>query len=72
LENNPTSSTLRFLNAVQPEIALFQVGYRNRYRHHFSHVATVMRKAVTSVFKGFVSRDVNWQQIHAEQTKYAA
>jgi competence protein ComEC len=22
-----------FLNAVKPDIALFQVGYRNRYRH---------------------------------------
>lgn len=28
-----TSSTPRFLNVVKPEIALFQVGYRNRYRH---------------------------------------
>lgn len=28
-----TSSTPAFLNAVAPEIALFQVGYRNRYRH---------------------------------------
>lgn len=28
-----TSSTLPFLEAVQPQIALFQVGYRNRYRH---------------------------------------
>jgi competence protein ComEC len=28
-----TSSTLPFLQAVQPEIALFQIGYRNRYRH---------------------------------------
>lgn len=28
-----TSSTLEFLQAVQPELALFQVGYRNRYRH---------------------------------------
>ncbi len=28
-----TSSTLAFLQAVQPQIALFQVGYRNRYRH---------------------------------------
>lgn len=28
-----TSSTPRFLSAVKPDIALFQVGYRNRYRH---------------------------------------
>ncbi len=28
-----TSSTLPFLRAVNPQIALFQVGYRNRYRH---------------------------------------
>jgi competence protein ComEC len=28
-----TSSTPAFLRAVQPEIAIFQVGYRNRYRH---------------------------------------
>ncbi len=28
-----TSSTPAFLQAVQPELALFQVGYRNRYRH---------------------------------------
>lgn len=28
-----TSSTPAFLNAVDPELALFQVGYRNRYRH---------------------------------------
>ncbi len=28
-----TSSTEAFLQAVQPELAVFQVGYRNRYRH---------------------------------------
>ncbi|SHG96436.1 DNA internalization-related competence protein ComEC/Rec2 [Massilia sp. CF038] len=28
-----TSSTLAFLQAVQPRVALFQVGYRNRYHH---------------------------------------
>jgi len=28
-----TSSTPEFLSAVSPQLALFQVGYRNRYRH---------------------------------------
>jgi competence protein ComEC len=28
-----TSSTETFLDAVQPSLAVFQVGYRNRYRH---------------------------------------
>ena len=28
-----TSSTPAFLNAVRPEVAIFQVGYRNRFRH---------------------------------------
>ena len=28
-----TSSTLPFLMAVQPKLAIFQFGYRNRYRH---------------------------------------
>jgi competence protein ComEC len=28
-----TSSTLPFLSAVDPDIGLFQIGYRNRYRH---------------------------------------
>ncbi len=28
-----TSSTVAFLRAVQPSLGIFQVGYRNRYRH---------------------------------------
>lgn len=28
-----TSSTLPFLHAVDPQVAIFQVGYRNRYHH---------------------------------------
>jgi beta-lactamase superfamily II metal-dependent hydrolase len=67
-----TSSTLRFLNAVQPEIALFQVGYRNRYRHHISHAATVLPMHKGLVFNGFNSPGANWQQIRAERPKYAA
>ncbi|MEO8170686.1 MAG: DNA internalization-related competence protein ComEC/Rec2, partial [Oxalobacteraceae bacterium] len=33
-----TSSTVAFLDAVRPDLALFQVGYRNRYRHPKSEV----------------------------------
>ncbi|WP_317202076.1 DNA internalization-related competence protein ComEC/Rec2 [Janthinobacterium sp.] len=33
-----TSSTVPFLLAVRPELALFQVGYRNRYHHPKSEV----------------------------------
>ena len=33
-----TSSTLPFLQAVKPQIAIFQVGYRNRFRHPKSEV----------------------------------
>lgn len=28
-----TSSTAAFLAAVEPRLGIFQVGYRNRYRH---------------------------------------
>jgi competence protein ComEC len=28
-----TSSTAAFLQAVEPRVGIFQVGYRNRYRH---------------------------------------
>jgi competence protein ComEC len=28
-----TSSTLAFLEAVRPQLAVFQVGHRNRYHH---------------------------------------
>ncbi|TAM53641.1 MAG: DNA internalization-related competence protein ComEC/Rec2 [Paraburkholderia sp.] len=33
-----TSSTEPFLDSVQPRIAVFQVGYRNRFRHPHPHV----------------------------------
>ena len=37
-----TSSTLAFLQAVAPEIALFQLGYHNRYHHPKPEVLTVL------------------------------
>ena len=33
MEKSPTSSTQAFLNAVDPGLAIFQVGHRNRYKH---------------------------------------
>ena len=39
-----TSSTLAFLEAVDPQLALFQVGYRNRYRHPKAEVVERYRK----------------------------
>lgn len=33
MEKSATSSTEPFLRAVDPQYAVFQVGYRNRYRH---------------------------------------
>lgn len=39
-----TSSTLPFLQAVKPEIALFQVGYRNRFHHPKAEVFERYRK----------------------------
>ena len=33
LSSSGTSSSREFLQAVDPQIALFQVGYRNRYHH---------------------------------------
>lgn len=39
-----TSSTASFLDAVTPEWALFQVGYRNRYRHPKAEVVERYRQ----------------------------
>jgi competence protein ComEC len=39
-----TSSTLPFLRAVRPEIALFQVGYRNRFNHPKAEVVERYRQ----------------------------
>ncbi len=46
-----TSSTPQFLDAVAPKIALFQVGYRNRYRHPKAAVVARYRERGIAVLR---------------------
>ena len=54
-----TSSTADFLQLVRPEIALFPVGYRNRYRHPHPEVLARYRQVaqhlLTSASQGAIS-----------------
>ncbi|WP_395407903.1 ComEC/Rec2 family competence protein [Pseudoduganella sp. UC29_106] len=44
-----TSSTPAFLRAVQPQSAIFQLGYRNRYRHPRADVVERYRQLGASL-----------------------
>lgn len=46
-----TSSTPEFLAAVSPSIAIFQVGFRNRYRHPHPAVLTRYRNAGVQILR---------------------
>jgi competence protein ComEC len=46
-----TSSTEQFLKAVAPRAALFQVGYRNRFRHPTSKVLARYRAAGIDILR---------------------
>jgi len=46
-----TSSTHAFLQAVQPQHAIFQLGYRNRYRHPRADVVERYRRIDTSIYR---------------------
>jgi competence protein ComEC len=73
-----TSSTPAFLDAVRPSIGLFQVGYRNRYRHpkkevferygdlHIRRLRTDESGAITSAF----GPGINAQEYRAEHARY--
>ena len=78
-----TSSTRAFLNAVQPRLALFQVGYRNRYHHPkaevferyanlgIERVRSDDAGAVSIVFNGNRDGDaVTWQEYRKEHARY--
>jgi competence protein ComEC len=45
-----TSSTERFLDAVQPSVAVFQAGYRNRFGHPAAEVVARYRERGIAVF----------------------
>ncbi|MGV7206626.1 DNA internalization-related competence protein ComEC/Rec2 [Oxalobacteraceae bacterium A2-2] len=73
-----TSSTAAFLQAVRPEVALFQVGYRNRYRHPKQEVwdrygALGMRRLRTDA-SGAVTIDIGdgigLEEYRRERTRY--
>ncbi|MFC7514308.1 DNA internalization-related competence protein ComEC/Rec2 [Herbaspirillum sp. GCM10030257] len=78
-----TSSTKAFLNAVQPRLALFQVGYRNRYHHpktevfeRYAHLGIERVRsddagAVSIVFDGNRNGDaVTWKEYRKEHARY--
>ncbi len=46
-----TSSTTAFLGAVSPSVAVFQVGYRNRYRHPKEEVLERYRRRGVSILR---------------------
>ncbi|MDB5797682.1 MAG: internalization-related competence protein ComEC/Rec2 [Paucimonas sp.] len=71
-----TSSTQAFLDAVQPQLAIFQVGYRNRYRHPKAEVVERygrmqvqrLRTDETGAVQLAVGQDITvetWRQQHA-------
>ena len=78
-----TSSTEGFLKAVQPRLALFQVGYRNRYHHpkaevfgRYANLGIERARsddagAVSLVFDRNSHRDtVTWHEYRKEHKRY--
>jgi competence protein ComEC len=67
-----TSSTPAFLDAVAPKIALFQVGYRNRYRHPKAEVVERYHQRGIAVLRtdrsGAVSLQIDHSGIKLTQT----
>ena len=71
-----TSSTLAFLQAVRPQMAIFQVGHRNRYRHpqaavyarygelNIERLRTDQHGALTFEFGAKIVRH-GWRDTHA-------
>jgi competence protein ComEC len=73
-----TSSTIEFLEAVQPALALFQVGYRNRYRHPKAEVfarygemgITRLRTDMTGAITLRFEQQLTWSSYRQEHKRY--
>ncbi|WP_322401894.1 DNA internalization-related competence protein ComEC/Rec2 [Massilia luteola] len=73
-----TSSTLAFLQAVRPEVAIFQVGYRNRYHHPkpevYERYGTLgvarLRTDEAGALTFDFGTDVGWRSYRAEHARY--
>jgi competence protein ComEC len=73
-----TSSTLAFLQAVRPEVAIFQVGYRNRYHHPkpevYARYGTLGVERLRTDEAGALTfdfgTDVGWRGYRAEHARY--
>jgi competence protein ComEC len=73
-----TSSTLAFLHAVRPDIAIFQVGYRNRYHHPkqevYDRYGTLgverLRTDEAGALALDVGTDVAWRSYRTDHARY--
>ena len=62
-----TSSSAVFLDAVMPQFALAQAGYRNRFGHPVDSVLARYRERGISVFKSPVCGAASWRSEQPEQ-----
>ena len=73
-----TSSTNEFLQAVHPSVALFQVGYRNRYRHpkqeivqrYRDHGILPLRTDQSGAIRMEVDADIRWTSFRCQRQRY--
>ena len=73
-----TSSTPAFLQAVEPSLALFQVGYRNRYRHPKAEVweryrnlgIRSLRTDQSGAVRITVDKNLRVEQYRCERARY--
>ena len=73
-----TSSTQAFLNAVHPDLAIFQVGHRNRYKHPKAQVyarygdmgITRLRTDVTGAVVLAFGADIDVTQYRSSRPRY--